>query len=152
MKMCRLSSIDLLNRVAWDEIIDLALHTFHNPHHSISYVDVGSTCDNNEPYFKLFVRPTKTRYGFSICQIGPVPLLPAWKNLSPRASNELRATVLIIYCQINTQADLSHSYMWRRGKFLICSFHFGWSSLFVCLLLFFQCHNTFKMHFESYLK
>ena len=64
------------------------------------------------------IHQAKTQINFGILQIGQKPLLFTCKNLSPRVSNESKAMILIIYCQSNAQADLSHRYMRIRQ----CSF------------------------------
>ena len=83
------------------------------PYRSISdhMYNAGNAHDNNEPNFKWCVCPVKTQITFGIYQMGLEPLLPTRKTLSPRVPNESKAMILIIYCWMNAQADLSHRYM-----------------------------------------
>ena len=103
----------LIKMISWalcKVTIDLALHTLHNQHHSISdhMYKVDNTHDNNtshtprasEDTDQLWHLPNRTR-AFAVHV----------KKLSPRVSNESKAMTLIIYCQSNAQADLSHRYM-----------------------------------------
>ena len=53
------------------------------------------------------IRPAKTQISFGKTRAFAVHV----KSLSPRVSNESKEMILIIYCQSNAQADLSHSYM-----------------------------------------
>ena len=95
--------------------IDLALHTLHNQHRSISdhMYKVDNTHDNNtshtpsEDTDQLWHLPNRTRV-FAVHVT----------KLRPRVSNDSKAMILIIYCQSNAQADLSHRYMRIRQ----CSF------------------------------
>ena len=89
---------------------------------------------NNEPHLKWCVHQEKTQISFGIHQMGPQSLLPMWKSLSPRVSNESKAMVLIIYCQTNALADLSHKLM-GIWQYLLCSVHFLWSICFYVITL-----------------
>ena len=40
------------------------------------------------------------------------------KKFSPRVSNESKAIILIIYCRMNAQADLSHIYIYANMAML----------------------------------
>ena len=59
--------------------------------------------------------------------MGQDPLLTMWKSLTPRVSNETKSMTLIIYCQRNAHADLSHRCMQIK-------------------------HKIFRTYFESHLK
>ena len=73
-------------------IMDFALHTLHNQHRSISdhIYNVDNTHDNNTPH-----SPSEyTQISLGIRQIGQEPLLPTFKGLTPRVSNETKINVL----------------------------------------------------------
>ena len=102
----------LIKMISWalcKVTIDLALHTLHNQHHSISddMYKVDNTHDNNtshtpsEDTDQLCHPPNRTR-AFAVHVV----------------SNESKTMILIIYCRSNAQADLSHRYMRIRQ----CSF------------------------------
>ena len=106
----------LIKMISWalcKVTIDLALHTLHNQHRSISdhMYKVDNTHDNNTSH-----KPSEDTD--QLWQIGQESLLSTWKSLSPRVSNESKAMILIIYCRCNAQDDLSHRYMPIRQ----CSF------------------------------